>query len=72
MSLVTLSPTDLALFIAPDSLGFTDTSELLPQPLPWIGQARAQTAARFGLTMNQPDYNLFVLGEAGSGRSSLL
>ena len=29
-------------------------------------------AARFGLFMDQPDYNLFVLGEVGSGRSSLL
>lgn len=29
-------------------------------------------AARFGLGMVQPDYNLFVLGEVGSGRSSLL
>ena len=58
--------------IAPESLGFSDTSELLHLPLPWIGQARAQTAARFGLGMAQPDYNLFVLGEVGSGRSSLL
>lgn len=29
-------------------------------------------AARFGLEMEQPDYNLFVLGEVGSGRSTLL
>ncbi len=29
-------------------------------------------AAHFGLNMMQPDYHLFVLGEAGSGRSSLL
>ena len=72
MTLAHLSPTDLSLNIAPESLGFRDTSELLQQPLPWIGQARAETAARFGLTMAQPDYNLFVLGEVGSGRSSLL
>lgn len=72
MTLAHLSPADLALTLAPESLGFKDTAELLQQPLPWIGQARAQTAARFGLTMDQPDYNLFVLGEVGSGRSSLL
>jgi type IV secretory pathway VirB4 component len=72
MTLAHLSPTELALSIAPESLGFADTSELLQQPLPWIGQARSQTAARFVLTMAQPDYNLFVLGEVGSGRSSLL
>jgi len=40
--------------------------------LPWIGQERAEQAARFGLQMDAPDYNLFVLGEVGSGRSTLL
>ncbi len=72
MTLKHLAAKELALSIAPQSLGFTDTSELLQQPLPWIGQARAETAARFGLSMDQPDYNLFVLGEVGSGRSTLL
>jgi predicted ATP-dependent protease len=72
MTLCHLTPDELTLTIAPESLGFNDTSELRQEPLPWIGQARAETAARFGLAMDQPDYNLFVLGEVGSGRSSLL
>lgn len=72
MPISSLTPTDLRLTIAPDSLGFSDTSELLNVPLPWIGQERAETATRFGLRMDQPDYNLFVLGEVGSGRTSLL
>lgn len=72
MPIVTLTPADLRLAIDPASLGFADTSELQEEPLPWIGQARAEAAARFGLGMDQPDYNLFVLGEIGSGRSSLL
>lgn len=63
---------DLRIQIYPLRLGFSDTSELLDQPLCWIGQERAEIAARFGLTMNQPNYNLFVLGEVGSGRSSML
>ena len=63
---------ELRLHIAPESLGFSDTSELLEQGACWIGQERAEMAARFGLTMNQPNYNLFVLGEVGSGRSSML
>ena len=67
-----LPASDLRLTIAPDSLGFADTSALQDLPLPWIGQERAQTAVRFGLEMAPPDYNLFVLGEVGSGRSSLL
>ena len=72
MSLSSLTPAELRLTIAPDTLGFADTSELVEQALPWIGQDRAEAAARFGLAMDQPDYNLFVLGEVGSGRSSLL
>ncbi|HMA12864.1 MAG TPA: ATP-binding protein [Steroidobacteraceae bacterium] len=72
MPIATLSPAELRLTIDPDSLGFADTSELMEEPLPWIGQARAEAAARFGLGMDQPNYNLFVLGEVGSGRSSLL
>jgi len=62
----------LRLGIDPLTLGFADTAELVEQPLPWIGQERAEQAARFGLQMAQPDYNLFVLGEVGSGRSSLM
>ena len=67
-----LTPADLRITIAADNLGYADTSELLEYPLPWIGQQRAEMAARFGLGMDQPDYNLFVLGEVGSGRTSLL
>ena len=72
MPIPSLTPDQLRFTIDPTTLGFADTAELLHEPLPWIGQERAQTAARFGLQMLQPDYNLFVLGEVGSGRSSLL
>ena len=72
MAATLLSRTQLRLTIAAQSLGFSDTSELVLQPLPWVGQDRAEKAARFGLAMQQADYNLFVLGEVGSGRSSML
>lgn len=72
MPIAELNPHELRLTIDPESLGFADTSELINQPLSWIGQERAEKAAYFGLEMEQPDYNLFVLGEVGSGRSSLL
>jgi len=72
MHISKLTPADLRLTIDPGEFGFADTSELLEYALPWIGQERAEMAARFGLGMDQPDYNLFVLGEVGSGRSSLL
>ena len=72
MAVSKLTPAQLRLTVEPDSLGFSDTSALLQESLPWIGQERAEKAARFGLAMDQPDYNLFVLGEVGSGRASLL
>lgn len=72
MPISILTPGALRNTIAPESLGFSDTSELQHLPLSWIGQERAEIAARFGLGMMQPDYNLFVLGEVGSGRSSLM
>lgn len=67
-----LAPSDLRLRVDPASLGFTTTAELAQEPLPWIGQERAHTAARFGLGIDQPDYHLFVLGDVGTGRSTLL
>ncbi|WP_228768100.1 Lon protease family protein [Limnohabitans sp. DM1] len=67
-----LSASELRRTIDPIALGFADTSELMHLPLPWIGQERAKQAAQFGMQMNQPDYNLFVLGEVGSGRTTLL
>ena len=54
MSLQHLAPADLRLHIAPETLGFADTSGLADQPLPWIGQERAEQAARFGLQMDPP------------------
>ncbi|MEW5904266.1 MAG: ATP-binding protein [Pseudomonadota bacterium] len=72
MPICKLPPNELRLTLFPDALGFADTAQLLDEPLPWIGQERAEQAARFGLAMEQPDYNLFVLGEIGSGRSTLL
>lgn len=62
----------LRLSIDPASLGFASTAELVNEPFSWIGQQRAQAAAEFGLGLDQPDYHLFVLGEEGSGRTSLL
>ena len=67
-----LTPAELRTQIDPATLGFKDTAELTQLPYTWIGQQRAEQAAQFGLAMRQPDYHLFVLGKAGSGRSSLL
>ena len=72
MAMQVLSVQDLRREIDPDSLGFADTRSLCGEPLPWIGQARAQAAAQFGLALDQPGYNLFVVGEVGTGRTSLM
>jgi predicted ATP-dependent protease len=72
MSAIRLAPADLRLQVDPARLGFADTTELTQEALPWIGQERALTAARFGLGLDHPDYHLFVLGDIGTGRSTLL
>ena len=72
MAMQVLSVQDLRREIDPASLGFADTRSLCGEPLPWIGQARAQAAAQFGLALDQPGYNLFVVGEVGTGRTSLM
>ena len=72
MTLIEVPATALRLSVDAATLGFADTFELRQLPLPWIGQERAEQAARFGLQMTQADYNLFVLGEVGSGRTTLI
>src|SRR5665647_2478592 len=67
-----LTPQDLTLTINTADLGFADTSQLVGEKVGWIGQQQAEKAARFGLSMRQPGYHLLVLGEGGSGRSSLV
>lgn len=71
-SLEALPAQRLRRHVDPASLGFASTAELPAQEPGWIGQPRAEAATRFGLAMAAPDYNLFVLGDVGSGRSSLL
>jgi len=69
---VALTADQLRKTVDPAALGFSDTSQLQLHQLPWIGQERARQAAQFGMGMTEPDYNLFVLGEVGSGRTTLL
>ena len=74
MSASSLKFSDLRVTVQPESLGFKNTSELIAdsQSRQWLGQKNAESAARYGLNMQQPDYHLFVLGKPGSGRRSLL
>lgn len=67
-----LKPDELTVPEKTGALGFADTSHLIRERVGWIGQSRAEKAAMFGLSVNQPGYNLFVLGESGCGRSTLM
>ncbi|MCU0933376.1 MAG: AAA family ATPase, partial [Thiobacillaceae bacterium] len=51
----------------PEQFDFKTTAELTAST-EIVGQARAVDAVRLGIEMRRPGYNLFVLGEPGSGR----
>ncbi len=57
--------------IDPDSLGFSDTSELpaLEEP---VGQTRALEALDFGLRMKSPGFNIYASGPPGTGKWSII
>lgn len=63
-----LTPTDLKLAI--------NLCELTPAQISRdhgiVGQARAQSALAFGVAMKAPGYNIFVMGEPGTGRLSMV
>ncbi len=64
-----LAADQLSLRIDPGSLGFETTAELAPLD-DWPGQDRALGAIRMAAGMAHPDFNVFVLGNPGSGRHS--
>ncbi len=59
----------LTLNIDPERL--TDQT-LSRQPDSILGQSRAQSALEFGVAMRNPGYNIFVMGEPGTGRLSMI
>ena len=74
-----LNPSDLIASISLNDFKFKTTKELLdnsmgyqPHIHGWVAQSEAKKAALFGLNMRQGGFNLIVLGEHGSGRSSLM
>ena len=67
-----LKASQLNLPLQATDLGFANTSLLNLDSFPkWIGQADAEQATNFGLSIFQPGFNMLVLGESGSGRKSL-
>jgi len=64
-----LTPDQLSIIIPKDSLPFISSAELTPYN-GVLGQDRAVTAIQFGVAMDRPGYNVYVMGDSGTGRSS--
>ncbi len=48
------------------------SAQNLSRPGSIVGQPRAQSALTFGVAMKAPGYNIFVMGEPGTGRLSMV
>jgi lon-related putative ATP-dependent protease len=66
-----LQPADLRCVCDPEIFQFKDTSEVEPLK-EVIGQKRAVQAINFGLSMKSPGYNIFVTGQEGTGKSTIV
>lgn len=64
-----LNPEELKLNIVLDDVDISEPASLNSNIL---GQPRAQTALEFGIAMPNPGYNVFVMGEPGLGRLSMI
>jgi len=53
----------------PNKLSFKDTDELTPF-VGTLGQSTAVSAIEFGVNMRRSGYNIYVMGESGTGRTS--
>ncbi|MEX1057827.1 MAG: AAA family ATPase, partial [Natronospirillum sp.] len=67
----TLTPEQLRARVDLSYMSFETTAEL-DGASGFLGQPRAKEALEFGINMNASGYNLFVMGESGTGRQSLV
>lgn len=66
-----LAPEALTRPFSPEQFNFTSTADLEPFR-GVLGQERAVEALQFGVAMPRPGYNVFVMGEPGTGRFSFV
>ena len=66
-----LTPQQLRRICDPDQFQFQSTAEIEPLDKV-IGQERAVRSVQLGLNMNQPDYNIFITGQEGSGKRTIV
>jgi predicted ATP-dependent protease len=65
-----LSPEEARWTCDPGMFEFANT-ESLTSPEPFLGQKRALRALQFGVEARNPGFNVFVVGENGTGRTSM-
>ncbi|HUF38170.1 MAG TPA: ATP-binding protein [Anaerolineales bacterium] len=66
-----LQPPQLRKTCDPNLFSFETTSDLEPE-LRIIGQPRGTRAIEFGINIASPGYNIYVLGESGTGRTTAI
>ncbi len=66
-----LTTEQLSIQIPSESLSFENSNELTPFN-GVLGQDRAITAIQFGVAMDRPGYNVYAMGDSGTGRSSYI
>jgi lon-related putative ATP-dependent protease len=64
-----LKTEQLSIQVPENCLQFESSQELTPYN-GVLGQDRAISAIQFGVAMDHPDYNVYVMGDSGTGRSS--
>ncbi|HEB02083.1 MAG TPA: ATP-dependent protease, partial [Nitrospirae bacterium] len=62
-----LSAEQLCRHCDPSALGFESTTDVTPVP-GTIGQERAMNAIEFGLSLDSKGFNIYILGESGTGK----
>jgi len=65
-----LHPTEARWTCDPAEFGI-ETTDALTSPEPFLGQKRALRALQFGTEASNPGFNVFVVGEEGTGRTSM-
>ncbi len=66
-----LPPSQLRHLCDPNVFSFQTTAQL-PPAAEIIGQPRGTQAIEFGIDIDSPGYNIFVLGEEGTGRTTAI
>lgn len=66
-----LKPEQLSIQISDSILPIETSNELTPYN-GVLGQDRAVSAIQFGVAMDRPGYNVYVMGDSGTGRSSYI